>query len=502
MMTRSALKLAAVAATTLLAALPAQAADTAPVARHVILLIGDGMNIEHEIAASQYLSGRPFALSFHQLPYQGVQATWDVTTYERHGGRYDPQAIVPTLGYDPAKGGLLPYPLGPELDGARAYHLGAATDSASSATTWATGYKTDDGNLSWLPGDPDRGGNRRDDGSLKTIAERLREARGFAIGVVSTVPFTHATPAAFVAHDKSRKHYTAIGSEILQRTRPEVVIGGGHPGTSGKQDFGFIAEGDYTDLKRGRYAADTVFVERQAGTDGAQALQTAARRAAAEGKKLVGLYGKKQDGLFDWPEPQHRPGAPRIERTTTENPSYAEATLAALQVLARNPRGFFLMAEQGDIDWANHNNDYRHMVSTVASLHDGVKAVLEFVDRPGDDISWDNTLLIVTADHSNSYMRIGKALGAGELPEQRSDDCNLLTRCYPGGEVSYGSGGHSNELTRIYARGQGTELLKAQEGRWYPGTRIVDNTQLFHVMMQAAGVPVEPALKPVPVAAP
>ena len=124
-------------------------------AKHIILLVGDGMNIEHEMAASRYLFGKDFALSFHGLPYHGNQATWDVNTYTHwSGGRYDPTAIVPTIGYYPAKGGKVPYPLGPELPGAKAYLTAAATDSASAATAWATGYKTDHGNIAGRVGSP------------------------------------------------------------------------------------------------------------------------------------------------------------------------------------------------------------------------------------------------------------------------------------------------------------------------------------------------------------
>ncbi len=113
-------------------------------ARHIILLIGDGMNIEHEIAASRYLYGGDFELSFQKLPYEANVATWDVSTYKYwSGGSYDPNAIEPKLGYDPARGGKKPYPLGPELEGAEAYLKAKATDSASAATAWATGHKTD-----------------------------------------------------------------------------------------------------------------------------------------------------------------------------------------------------------------------------------------------------------------------------------------------------------------------------------------------------------------------
>ena len=80
----------------------------------------------------------------------------------------------------------------------------------------STGYKTDDGNLAWLPGDPAGG-------SLTTIAERLRADEGFSIGVVSTVPFSHATPAAFVSHNVSRNNYT----QIACGDHPHGAAGGG-----------------------------------------------------------------------------------------------------------------------------------------------------------------------------------------------------------------------------------------------------------------------------------
>jgi alkaline phosphatase len=61
--------------------------------------------------------------------------------------------------------------------------------------------------------------------------------------------------------------------------------------------------------------------------------------------------------------------------------------------------------------------------------------------------------------------------------------------------VTYGSTNHTNELVRLYAFGAGTLKFVKYEGDWYPGTRILDNTQLFHVMMEAAGEPVASPLK-------
>uniref|UniRef100_A0A7C4PMW6 Alkaline phosphatase n=1 Tax=Anaerolinea thermolimosa TaxID=229919 RepID=A0A7C4PMW6_9CHLR len=480
-----------------LALFTAQAKDAKPKetkskdAKYIILVIGDGMNIEHEIAASRYLYGGDFELSFHKLPYQANVATWDVTTYNYWCPRtpYNPNVINPKCGYDPAIGGKEPYPLGPELPDAKAYHIVKATDSASAATAWATGYKTDDGNIAWLPGDPDSGGNRNNDGTLKTIAEWLRELKGYAIGVVSTVPFSHATPAAHVSHNKSRNNYHAISEEILKGVKPEVVIGAGYPAgssCSNTKSSTYISNDAYDAV-----CADNSYlvVTRAINVDGGIAILQAAQEAVARGKKLFGLFGG-DGGHFESLTPQDLPQTPLVTQATRENPTFAEATLAALKVLSQDPDGFFLIAEQGDIDWANHANDFRRMVGTMKDLHDGVQAVIDFVNQPDDDIDWSNTLLIVHSDHSNSYMRNQVKLGAGDLPIQ-----NGPPYTYPGGEVTYGSTNHTNELTRLYATGANINKFKKYEGKWYPGTRILDNTQLFHMMMEAAGVPMDSPLR-------
>ncbi|MCX7913535.1 MAG: alkaline phosphatase, partial [Thermodesulfovibrionales bacterium] len=196
--------------------------------KHIILFIGDGMHLEHERATSRYLYGKDFNLIWHNFKYQVPVATWDVTTYNNYANLigappYHPQNIYPSIGYDVTRGGKRPYPLDKNIDDN--YFLlptTFATDSASAGTAISTGYKMDDGNIAWLPSDPP-------DGKLETIAELLRRYRGFAIGVVSTVPFTHATPASFVSHNVHRNNYFQIADEIIRSIKPEVVIGGGHP---------------------------------------------------------------------------------------------------------------------------------------------------------------------------------------------------------------------------------------------------------------------------------
>ena len=88
--------------------------------------------------------------------------------------------------------------------------------------------------------------------------------------MVSTVPFSHATPAGFVSHNKSRNNYAAIANEIIYRTVPEVVVAGGNS----TYQTGYIAPADQAALKAGQTAY--TYVERETGVDGATSLATTA----------------------------------------------------------------------------------------------------------------------------------------------------------------------------------------------------------------------------------
>lgn len=456
-------------------------------AKNIILFIGDGMQLEHEIAYSRYLTGKDFGLVWNNFDYEVPVATWDVTTYDRYAGQL---GIAPfaydnfdtAIGYDANRGGFERYPL---AQGADDYFLRPrfATDSASAGTAMASGIKTDDGNIAWLAKDPA-------DGAVKTIAELVREQQGMAIGVVSTVPFSHATPAAFVSHNPSRNNYytgrggyqgLGIADEIIQVTKPEVVIGGGHI----DYNSGFMSRALYDELQN---SSEYVFVDRQPGVDGGQALLTGAKQARKNGKKLFGLFGGA-GGNFEPPLVSHNSGNPSIEPATIENPTLAVATSAALGVLGSNDQGFFLMVEQGDIDWANHANDYGWMMGTMHDLHQAVKAAIDFVNQPGDHIDWSNTLLMVTSDHGNSYMRLNPAqpLGQGEMPAA-SEILAWNQAPTPGvtPKVTYGTGSHTNELVSLYVKGAAADLFSRYEGAWYPGTSIIDNTHFFEVMKEFA----------------
>ena len=484
-----------------------------PDLKHVILFISDGMSAQSEVAASRYLSGRDDGLAWHGFPAKAYVATWDVNVYNanaRRAGRppYSRSSFTPLVGYDARSDGPGP-PLEPK-DVHRFLH-GPATDSASAATALATGYKTDSGNISWLPGDPPYG-------EITTIAEELRDARGASIGVVSTVPFNHATPAAFISHNTSRGAYYAgyrghkglgLAEEIVFRTKPEVVIGGGHPlldnpGFDPKK--GYISKSLYLSLQT---SGEYLLVERRGGEDGGRAIAEGAAAAAREGRKLFGLFGGK-GGSFEVLHAEDRPGAPLITPTTEENPSLTEATLAALDFLGRDPDGFFLVVEQGDIDWANHDNDFRAMIGSIADLDGAVRAALAFVDRPGDALDWANTVLLVTADHATGglWFEAGQSLGPGDLPHQEErlarppgsdrgvgpngtaikSPVYTSPNVYPDEEVSYGTAGHTNELVNLAVTGAGTREFLRYLGTWYPGP-IIDNTQINAALRRALSLP-------------
>ena len=482
------------------------ASGQAAQAKHVILIIGDGMNNAHEIAGSRYLFGQDYALSFHKLDHHYYATTWDVTAYNSFASdatlfgvkdTYKAKGFQPVYGYSNEFGGNAPWPMQPDSVFSRqTYFLKnriggskpAATDSASAATALYTGVKTDDGNISWQPGDPA-------DGAIETIGEKFRSQLGGAYGAVSTVEFNHATPATLYAHNVNRNNYSpekkvsgykgiTIAEEVIQQTQPDVVIGAGHPDWSPK----YVSQDLVAEV---RANSDYVYVERVAGVDGNDSLSQAAATAAAGGKKIFGLYGGA-GGDFENRMPSDTPGSPSLDRGSAENPTFANLVTSALTVMAQNPNGFFLMAEQGNLDWRNHSNDYIGMVGCVVDLHEGVRAAIDFVNQPGDNLTWDNTLLVVTSDHSNSFMRLHANLAAGDLPRQVPVSQDAYgpvydSGSYPDGEVTYGTKEHTNELVNVYAQGSGANLFAKYVGSWNSGN-IIDNTHIYKVMAEAAGL--------------
>ncbi len=179
----------------------------------------------------------------------------------------------------------------------------------------------------------------------------------------------------------------------------------------------------YADFASGLHGSDYVFVERKAKTEASSALQQAASAAVQSKKRLFGLFGGA-GGNFEPPKPADSPGKPDVIRATTENPLLWETVGPTLQVLGQDPDGFFVMFEQGDIDWAAHANDFNWIVGTTWDLDRAVQTAIDYIEKPGDDMTWDNTLLLVTADHANSFLRLNP-----DMPLNAGDGDQCLTGC-------------------------------------------------------------------------
>jgi alkaline phosphatase len=444
--------------------------------RHIIVMIGDGMQTADEVAASRYLYGTDYGLSFHSFPVMTYKTTWDVNVYNIHAAavgkpEYSPISFEWTVGYDPAQGGFDPYPIRPDDDVSIAYFSAGNwphPDSASTATAMSTGEKTYSSAIGWSI----------DGTALTNAPELLRDRYHMSIGLISTVPISHATPAAFFAHNPSRINGQDIAEEILMAIQPEVVIGGGW------NDPNYIRE---VDLDRALSSNQWIAAVPEPGISGDDALLAASIRAKQENKRLLGLYECGTQGNFPAPIPSDTPGNPQIDTSALGRPGLQTASIAALEVLSADPDGFFLMIEQGHIDWANHNVKFDPMIGGVFELDQAVRAVTQFVDRPDDEIDWSNTTLIVTADHANGFLRFVQPLGKGDLPRMvidNSSGVDVVT--YPDGEIFYGApGSHTSELVTVYVKGFAAAAVQDYEDI-YPGGRIIDDTSIFRLTLDAS----------------
>ncbi|MEK6222717.1 MAG: alkaline phosphatase, partial [Chloroflexota bacterium] len=204
------------------------------------------------------------------------------------------------------------------------------TDSAAAATAMATGYITRNGRI----------GVDADEVAVPTILEQAKQ-RGWATGLVTTTPISHATPAGFAAHTTSRNNYELIASQMLN-LEVDVMLGGGEEiwlpsGTPGCNP-GNGTRDDGRNLVEEAIGAGYTFV------------CSPAELAAVDTSnvsRLLGLFAR--DGLV-------RP----------HSPSLADMTRIAIEILSRDEDGFFLMVEGGQIDWAGHDNDPEDMLESVA----------------------------------------------------------------------------------------------------------------------------------------
>jgi alkaline phosphatase len=290
--------------------------------KNVIVIIGDGMGVGIVSAASALLNGPGSALALTETPFLGLMSTW-------------------------ATNNLSP-------------------DSASTATSMATGFKTRTNAIGVL----------EDGRVVRNLFEAARE-RGLATGVVTTSALADATPAGFLAHTDSRNDYDIILEKIIA-SRTDVLIGG-----------------DWSGRQKARRNDRYMELVENAEITGAEHGYTVIRDPEALETATTPLLA-----LFP----------PRSAEPLQHGPPLAQTTRQALKLLWESPEGFLLLVECELIDEAAHDNDIARVMEGMRELDDAVAVALELSAYRGD------TLVVVAADHDTG----GLGLFEGDYSEGKA----------------------------------------------------------------------------------
>ena len=305
--------------------------------KNVIFLIGDGMGLG-AVTSTMLETDQPLAIE--QAQYVGLQKTYCATN--------------------------------------------KVTDSAASGTALASGTKTYYGALGVGP----------DTARLTSILEKAA-AQGLSTGLVATYRITHATPAAFIGHQKHRDMEQEIAADFLD-TDITYFVGGG----------------------RDR------FEQREDGRNLSEELKAKGYQVVYTMDDLANIHSGKVAGLV------YESHLPRI--VNGRDPEYLlNASKKAFEILSQNDKGFFVMIEGSQIDGGGHANNIEEIVTETVDFDKVVKAAYEFADtHPG-------TLVVVTADHETGGLTI-PADGTGVA-------------------YHFSTGGHTGVMIPIYAYGTGAK---------------------------------------------
>ena len=346
-----------------IASLNAETKITAPATgkgtpKYVFVFIGDGMSYP-QIQSAAYYTGKDAAgivdvvkksenpsdspemkaLSFYQFPIAGSASTYDATSF--------------------------------------------APDSASTATSIFTGYKTHSSSINV---------DITKKIKYRTIAEQLRDQKKYKIGVISTVNLNHATPAATYAHQASRKSNYPIGQELVA-SNFEYFAGGA---LMDPQDKNKDKTSIYDLAKNAGYKV--CFDQKSAAAlkNGDKALVIAETLADSDS---MSYDNDRKEG--EW--------------------ALRDYVRKGIEVLD-NKTGFFMMVEGGKVDWACHANDARSSIADTLALSEAVEEAISFYNKHPKE-----TLILVTADHETGGLTIGYA----------GTDYNLFFRTLDSQKISY-----------------------------------------------------------------
>ena len=252
-------------------------------------------------------------------------------------------------------------------------------DSAPAASAFATGVRTSNTFVSVGPRDVTLSVVPRPDPELRyrPLATVLEGAKllGKSTGIVATSRVSHATPAAYMAHVASRNREDDIMEQAVYQ-HVDVVFGGGKRHLLGKRDGGKRADGEnlLDVLKERRY----------------QVVETRDEMLRCKAGRIFGIFAMS-----------HMEAEIDRQDCTPQQPTLEEMTRKAIEILSKNPRGFFLMVEASQVDWACHVNDPAHLLSDLFMYDRAVEVALDFARRDR------KTLVLALSDHGTGGMTIG-----------------------------------------------------------------------------------------------
>ena len=308
--------------------------------KNVILFIGDGMTIANRTAA------RVLSKGIVQGKYQGRLAFDDMPS----------TAMIGTSGSD-----------------------SLITDSANSMSAYTTGHKTA---VNAMGVYVSRATDNLSHPKVETISELIRRNTKMSVGIVSDSELEDATPAAVVAHTRRRADKQYIADQLLA-SKAEVILGGG-------------SAYFYPQSTKGSKRKDENNLVESFKVEGYQTVFTKQELLAAatnkNTKKLFGVFHPdNMDGSLDrfFLKKNTVPQYPN-------QPDLTEMTQSAIDVLSRNPDGFFLMVEAALIDKFNHPLDWERAAFDTIMLSNAVQVAKDFAKTHPD------TLIIVTPDHTHS----------------------------------------------------------------------------------------------------
>jgi alkaline phosphatase len=253
------------------------------------------------------------------------------------------------------------------------------TDSAAGGTAIATGVKTFNGAV----------GIDAEENPVQSVLERAERA-GKATGLVTDSQVTDATPASFGAHIADRDKQSEIARQYIEESKPDVILGGGEDYWYPEGEPGAYPDEPEVDPEEKSIGTEGDLT-RKAQDEGYEYVTDTAELQAASGPRLLGLFANEE--MFQQaPEGEGAVYDPVV--------SLPEMTQKAIDILSRDPDGFFLMVEEEGIDEMAHQSNAGLVVKAGRQLDEAVKVGKSFSQSDPD------TLVIVTADHETGSLAI------------------------------------------------------------------------------------------------